>query len=389
MLARLAPFALCLTLAASAQADALDDELAATKSLLLADQVEEASAHLDALEASARQAVSANPTDAHAQYIMGMAALYAGRDAVAKTALNTALRLEPRNLTYIMGRAQFALYTDAPKEAVKLLQDALPDNPKSLPLLEMLAGAQRDAQDFAAAQATFQKAADLNPKDPRYLADIADCLASQHKGDEALATYQKALDLDPKFLPALTSIGRLHESRQAWAKAIAAFTQAAALDPNDFRLLAKLVQLHEAAGNPQARDAARDQIFALYKAGKINAASFCRQQFPDGPRTVMVFEYFQLQGPMPVRYAFNIVNPDGKAIEKRLSLGSYDDATARARQAGQIKPDQRLFHLDVYTETTHEQLATFTQEPTYEQTRTLVTQYLATLTPATTPGGNR
>jgi tetratricopeptide (TPR) repeat protein len=314
---------------------------------------------------------------------MGMAALYAGRDAAAKSALDAALRLDRKNLTYVMGRAQFALYTDAPREAVNLLQDVLPSYPKELPLLEMLAGAQRDAKAFADAQATYRKAADLNPKEPRYLADIADCLAAEHKDDDALAMYQKALDINTMYLPALTSMGALQESHQAWAKAIETYAKAAAIAPNDFRLLAKLVQLNEAAGNLQARDSARDKVFALNKAGKIDAASYCRQQFPDGQHTVMVFEYFELKGPMAVRYAFNFVNADGKTIVKRISLGSYDDATALARQSGQIKPDQRLFHVDVYTDTTHEQLGTFTQEPTYEQTRNLVKQYSAgTLTPS-------
>jgi tetratricopeptide (TPR) repeat protein len=373
----LLPAVSCLILCAATWADALDDDLNAAKALLASDNVDQASARLDALEASARLAVAANPGDAHAQYILGMAAMYAGRDKVAKPALDMAVRLEPKNLKYVMGRAQFAQYTDAPKDAVKYLQGVLPDNGGHLELLEMLGHAQQAAGQFADAQATFEKAAAASPKEPRYRAEMAECLVSLHQEDKALAMYQQALDLNPKYALALANIGQIYQNRKTWDKAIESYAKVVAINPEDYRTVAKLVQLNEAAGNIKERDAAREKVFALQKAGKIDTASYCREQFADGTTSVMVFESFELKGPMAVRYAFNVINADGKTVEKRISLGSYLETTAIARELGQIKDGERMFHLDVYTPAGHETLGMFTKEPTYEETRDRVKQYLA------------
>jgi tetratricopeptide (TPR) repeat protein len=369
--------ALCLSQASAAWGDALDDDLQAAKALLAADKVEEAWGRLEALEAAARRAVTTNPRDAHAQYILGMTAMYEGRDDVAKTALDAAMGMAPASATYVMGRAQFALYTEAPGDAVQVLQRALPENEKNPEYLEMLGHAQQALGKFVAAQEIFEKAATANPKEARYRAEVAECLVSQHREDEALAMYQKALDVNPKYSLALTNMGKIQEGRKAWDKALEAYGKAAALNPDDYRAAAKLVELNEAAGNRKARDAAREKVLALYKAGKVDAASFCREQFADGATNVMVFESFELRGVMAVRYAFNVVNADGKTVEKRISLGSYPAITEKARAEGKIKEGERMWHLDAYTTSAHETLGMFAKELTYEETRAMVKDYLA------------
>jgi len=384
-----------LAFAAAARADVLDDDLAAAKGLLLADNVDDAAARLDSLEARARVTASANPGDAHAQYILGMAAMYAGHDQPAKIALDLALRLEPKNVRYALGRAQLALYTDAPQDALPILQKALDQDPKNLDVLSALAEAQSGAGLFADAQKTYQAAAELVPGEPRYRANVAEMLNRQGQADEALAAYEKALNIDPKYVPALAGMAQIQRTRQEYDKAIECLARIIAITPGEYRILAQEMQIYERAGKAKERDAVREQIFGLFKAGKIEAESYCREQFPNGTSNVMAFESFELKGPMAVRYAFNVVNADGKTIEKRISLGSYLAVTALARERGQIKADERMFHLDVYTEGGHEVLGMFTVEPTYEQTRDLVRQYFAgtlqplppDVTPATKPSG--
>jgi tetratricopeptide (TPR) repeat protein len=366
-----------LALMTAARADVLDDDLAAAKGLLLAGNVDDAAARLDSLEARARVTVTANPGDAHAQYILGMAAMYAGHDQPAKVALDLALRLDPNNVLYVLGRAQFAMYTDVPKDALPILQKALEGNAKNIEVLSALGEAQSSAGLFVDAQKTYQMAADLVPGEPRYMASIAEMLTKQGKADEALAAYEKALNIDPKYVPALAGMAQIHRIRKEYDKAVECLARIVAITPSEYRILAQQMQIYEIAGKTKERDAVREQIFALFKAGKIEAASYCREQFPNGTSNVMAFESFELKGPMAVRYAFNVVNADGKTVEKRISLGSYLSVTALARERGQIKADERMFHLDVYTEGDHEVLGMFTTEPTYEQTRDMVRRYFA------------
>ena len=368
---------LALALTAAVRADALDDDLAAAKGLLLAGNVDDAAARLDSLEARARVTASLNAGDAHAQYILGMAAMYGGHDKPAKAALDTALQLDPKNVQYALGRAQFAIYTDVPAEAIPILQAAVAQAPKNIEILSALADAQTGAGRFVDAQKTYQTAADLVPGEPRYLAGVADMFSRQGQPEAALAAYEKALNIDPKYIPALAGMAQIHKGRKDYDKAIECLARILALNTGEYRIMAQQMQIYELAGKTKERDATREQILALFKAGKIDATSFCREQFPTGTSTVMVFESFELKGPMAVRYAFNIVKADGKTIEKRISLGSYLGITAQAQERGEIKADDRMFHLDVYTETTHEVLGMFTVEPTYEQTRDLVRKYLA------------
>src|SRR6185295_19948119 len=96
----------------------LYNDLAAAKNLLLAGNDDEAADRLDALEAKARIAASSAPSDAHVQYILGMAAMYAGHDDSAQTALDRAVRLDPKNAQYTLGRAQLALYQNRPADAI-------------------------------------------------------------------------------------------------------------------------------------------------------------------------------------------------------------------------------------------------------------------------------
>ena len=129
-----------------------------------------------------------------------------------------------------------------------------------------------------------------------------------------LAAYQKALALDPKNASILGHMAQVYESQKNLDQALDAYAQIVKLNPADYRVLAKQVQIYQTQGKTKERDAARDQIVALKKSGKMDADSFCREQFPQDKSNVIVLEYFALKGPTAIRYAFNVLT--GKTIEK-------------------------------------------------------------------------
>jgi tetratricopeptide (TPR) repeat protein len=368
-------FAAALTFPLTSRADQLDDDLAAARTLLLAGKDDQAADKLDALESSAKLALSKNANDAHASYILGSAAMYNGHDTLATRSLDAALKLEPASPRYLLARAQLAIFQDKPQDALPFLQKILDADPKNIPAWEMTGEAHRDAKEPDQAIKAYQQAADLSAgiQKARSLSILGDIYNDQSKPDQAIAFYQQAFDTDPTLTLALANIGQIYQLQHDYPKALDAYTKVLAASPSDWRCLAKIVQLDEALGKIPERDAARARILELSKSGKIDSAQFCREQFPLDPGaddkkvTIMVFEYFDAPAapsPPPIRYAFNFVEPDGKTVLKRISL-----------VPSVVLPHS--FRLDCYTTSIHEVLANFQTEPTYEQTRDLVRQYIA------------
>jgi hypothetical protein len=147
------------------------------------------------------------------------------------------------------------------------------------------------------------------------------------------------------------------------------------MDAEDSKALAKKVQLYEALGKIKERDAAREDVFKLFKAGKIAAKFYCREQFNVGKTPVIVFEYFELKGERALRYSFQVLDEKGDSAQQ-ISLGSYEMTTLLAREQGQIKADERMYHLDQYTPQSHATLGMFKKEPTYEETRQQVIAFI-------------
>ncbi len=152
--------------------------------------------------------------------------------------------------------------------------------------------------------------------------------------------------------------------------------------PEDWRLRAKLIQAYQAQNNTKARDAERDELFALRAKTKdesfLRWPSYCRDQFSANGRKVMAFEYFKLEGDRALRYRFSVLNAEGNKEEFYISLGSYELTNAVARETGSLKEGERLFHLDGYYQggREHRTFGMFKKEPTYDETRAMVVQVL-------------
>ncbi len=359
-----------------AKADGLDDQLAEAKGLLLAGKSEEAEPKLSALMKSALQVLEKSPDDLHAAYVLGVAAMYAGDDDTAEVYLRKVSRADRKNSAYMLALAQLLIFEEKSAEAMAQIQLLIDENGKNVEAWDLIGDAQESLGKLADAQKSYEKAFELAPKDVKYLGKVAQLLLVQKKTDEAIAVYKKAIEVDPNYVKGIANIAQIYQNKAEWQKSLDMYTKLVAITPEDWRALAKQVQLYEALNKPAERDATREKILALKKAGKISDALFCREQMTVAAKQVLAFEYFELKGPNAVRYSFLVMKEDGKTIEKRVSLGSYDATNQFARETGEIKGDERLFHLDVYLENSHGTLEMFKKEPTYEQARELAKQYL-------------
>ncbi|HKP04461.1 MAG TPA: tetratricopeptide repeat protein [Chthoniobacterales bacterium] len=177
----------------------------------------------------------------------------------------------------------------------------------------------------------------------------------------------------------LWNLGLAFAATGEHSKAVETWQSYRRIEPDDWAARAKLVQAYQALGDVKARD---DEIKSLYEFRnnssdpKVNTAErFCREQGVIANRSVFVFEYFAPPGPRPQYLRFCILNKKGE-VDYYLSLGSYDDTTAIARELGELKEDERLYHLDEYTDTGHRTFAFFKTRPEYEEVRSAVVRAL-------------
>lgn len=149
--------------------------------------------------------------------------------------------------------------------------------------------------------------------------------------------------------------------------------------PEDWLADPKIIQAYQALGEAESRDA---EIKKLYKRRETDkdpklqkAERFCREQFEVDGKKVFAFEYFAPKDPRIVYYRFSVLDAEGKE-EMYLSLGSYQTTVEVAREQGQLKPNERLYHLDEYTKGMHRTFGFFKEKPGYDDVRGNVVKIL-------------
>lgn len=209
----------------------------------------------------------------------------------------------------------------------------------------------------------------------------ANKLMGEKKYAEALLRYKETLVKAPKSPNVLYNAGLAAYLSKEHKLAAQYFTTLKGIDATAFQVRAKLIQSLQAAGDSAARDAERAEFIKARKETKddewLKYDFYCRDQFEAGGKPVMVFEYFELKGDRALRYAFRVLNAEGKQ-DHYISLGSYEITNAIAREQGDAKGDARLFHLDGYyrNEKDHATFGFFNGEPSYDETKKAVLEIL-------------
>jgi tetratricopeptide (TPR) repeat protein len=177
----------------------------------------------------------------------------------------------------------------------------------------------------------------------------------------------------------LWNLGLAYAATGEHRRAVETWQSYRRIAPDDWLARAKLIQGYQALGDLKARDG---EIKSLYdyrensSDPKVKTAErFCREQCVMGNRSVFVFEYFSPQGPWQKYFRFSVLNKKGEEAFY-ISLGSYDVTTEIARDLGEIPKNERMYHLDEYTENLHKTYGLFKAKPEYDRLRPMVLDIL-------------
>jgi tetratricopeptide (TPR) repeat protein len=183
----------------------------------------------------------------------------------------------------------------------------------------------------------------------------------------------------PENTSLLWNLGLAYAATGQHPKAVETWQSYRKVAPDDWQARAKLVQSYQVLGDTKARD---EEIKSLYEYRNnssdpnVNTAErFCREQAVMAKRSVFVFEYFSPSGDRQQFIRFCVLNKKGD-VDYYLSLGSYESTTQIARDLGEISKEDRLYHLDEYTDNGHKTYAFFKTKPDYDEVRSVVLSVL-------------
>jgi tetratricopeptide (TPR) repeat protein len=194
---------------------------------------------------------------------------------------------------------------------------------------------------------------------------------------ENLAVLRQEAERNPQVAEARRAYGQALQNSGDNERAYEQFAALAKLEPQSLIAESKLVQLCETLKKTAERDEHLSKVRQHSEGRRAEQPWFCREQFAVGDKHVVALEHFELNGPMALRYRFEVQAKKGDKSLFRITLGSYDVTTEVARQLGQIKEDERMYHLDSYAGREHSTFALLgAKPPTYEQTRKLAVEII-------------
>jgi tetratricopeptide (TPR) repeat protein len=235
----------------------------------------------------ADQALRIEPDDALAHYTRGKALALLGRDQESMAAYRQAVKLEPDDVDYLIAVGFMSRKAGALDEGLAALDKALKRDPKNDQALfdraliwevkkedakaikdydavialapdssaySNRAALHASAGDHKAALADYEKAIELNGKDPDLHIARGIELGELKRGDEELKAYDDALKLDPHAVSAKVNKGIVYAGRQEWRLAIEAYQAALQDSPKRADLIEAIGEcLNELGQKDEAR----------------------------------------------------------------------------------------------------------------------------------------
>jgi choline-sulfatase len=203
-----------------------------------------------------------DPELAAALRSLGYATGASGTSAVAVDSR----RLDPKDgiqLLDYLDAAKRMMVSGQAAQAVKILEEMNRQSPDNVPFLNNLARAQKLIGDKAGAVATYQQAAQLNPKLDFVHFQLAAAYQESGRPQEAAKEYRLTLELNPRFAGAWLALaeianraGNLEEEGRLLTEAVEAGTASASI-------LTRLGQIAQAAGHFEAAEARYTQAAQL------------------------------------------------------------------------------------------------------------------------------
>lgn len=209
-----------------------------------------------------------------------------------------------------------------------------------------------------------------------------EALALFRQGDysEALVAAEKWIDLTPADLRAYGMATNIAVFARDGERAVSIAKKAVGLAPENPTVRANLVLAFQFTGRTSEADRERSVLYGLRNAiadPSRRPPVFIRDSFDHDGKRILAREFFELQGPRAVKYAFDVQELSGPFMY-RISFGSYEFTNRVARETGQIREGERLYHLDRYFPgNKHETLGFFASELPYEEVKRLASDAIS------------
>ena len=170
-------------------------------------------------EAAAAEVLRRAPGNAHAQYILGLSALFQKRYPEALERMDRALSADAGHSQYHFGRALCLASLQRVDDAVASYRRALELRPNFFEAAANMGNLLENAGRFAPAAEAYRRALALRPDQPLVLNGLGLCELAQGRVPEAIEALEHALRVQPDFPQAgnnlATAIARLGDNRRA------------------------------------------------------------------------------------------------------------------------------------------------------------------------------
>lgn len=315
---------------------------------------------------------------------------------------------ESKNVFLYFTLGSFYYFAKDDKNALHYLEQASHSNPNASGALFYIGSIKLSSNNIREAQHYFRKSIDIKPDSMAY-ASLAYSLLKTNEYDKAIESYEKALNLDgdnkrlrnqyinvlwklgkydksekfhlkllkdsPQNTKLLYEIAQLNQTMKKHKKALEFFQKAYKIEPENWKYLQKVIQV---ASNLPYKDTliskSITKMYTLWEKDKKlqKRGYFQRDYFQNDFVYVFVYEFFELKGKYPMKYQFRILDKKTSKLKYKFSLGSYESTTAILREIGDIRKDERMYHLDKYGPNGHSTYGMFKILPKYTSIKKIV-----------------
>ncbi|MGC9158824.1 MAG: tetratricopeptide repeat protein [Terracidiphilus sp.] len=173
-----------------------------------------------------------SPDDIADHMILGQ--LYSVRHETKKAEeqFEMARQIQPDSEDVVLSLARLYAESDDVEHEAQVIE-AVPVGSRTARMEDLLGAACEQLKRPKDAIAAFERAAALDPGDPRTLDALAHALLDDNQLDEALKRYQQLAQADPENADALVHIGEIQRRQGNYATALATIRQALEKDPDN------------------------------------------------------------------------------------------------------------------------------------------------------------
>jgi tetratricopeptide (TPR) repeat protein len=169
--------------------------------------------------------------DAEAHFALGRVYVLQGDRTPARESFEKAHRAAPMRYEILRALLDFDVREGRLDESVERIRTALAEHPDDAPLTRLQGEAALYSGDAATAEASLQRAIELDPNDLRSYQSLARYLMVTGRPDEVLKTYESALERNPTSPTLHLVVGSLYELHGRSSDAITRYEEAIRLDP--------------------------------------------------------------------------------------------------------------------------------------------------------------